>query len=466
MKLIKQSLQVALLLPALMVGVANAEQAGVQSTLQQAYQKEFAFLETQKHELEKRLAEIVSKSRRDETQLRDEIKEWEVKALDMELTSERLGELAVEAERQIEVNQSNKDALQSTFDQAEASLADYQVKLTEQSDYDLQGASDHRLSQLYHIAAQSIARMSGIYREEGSFFLADGAQVDGTLLRIGNVAALGSSPQGGGVLAPAGAGEFKVWGENTKIDIDQLLRGDGPATLSLFLFESLNKGVEVSKEEGAIAVIESGGVIAWTIVTLGLLGLLLVILRGFFLMGASTATGKVDRKVSKLVAEGKRDEAMAYCKKLKGSTSRVVADTLRNLDRDRDHLEDIISESILHESSTLNRFGAFIMVIAAVSPLLGLLGTVTGMIATFDVITEFGTGDPKLLSGGISTALVTTELGLIVAIPILILGTLLNAWSNRIKDEMEKAALHISNASLGSTAGIPLVGQDKACTNY
>jgi biopolymer transport protein ExbB len=99
----------------------------------------------------------------------------------------------------------------------------------------------------------------------------------------------------------------------------------------------------------------------------------------------------------------------------------------------------------MHESTRLDRFSSAIMVIAAVSPLLGLLGTVTGMIATFDIITEFGTGDPKLLSGGISIALVTTELGLIVAIPMLLLGNMLSAWAEKIKDGMEHSALHLIN---------------------
>ena len=109
-----------------------------------------------------------------------------------------------------------------------------------------------------------------------------------------------------------------------------------------------------------------------------------------------------------------------------------------------------MSEAILHESGHLNRFGTAILVIAAVAPLLGLLGTVTGMIATFDIITEFGTGDPKLLSGGIAIALVTTELGLIVAIPTLLVGNLLSGWSDKIKDNMEAAALRVIN-----------VGQDR-----
>jgi len=109
----------------------------------------------------------------------------------------------------------------------------------------------------------------------------------------------------------------------------------------------------------------------------------------------------------------------------------------------------------LHESTHLNRFGAVIMVIAAVSPLLGLLGTVTGMISTFDVITEFGTGDPKLLSGGISIALVTTQLGLIVAIPLLLLGNMLSGWAERIKDDIERSALRVINQFVEGRSGSP-----------
>jgi biopolymer transport protein ExbB len=85
------------------------------------------------------------------------------------------------------------------------------------------------------------------------------------------------------------------------------------------------------------------------------------------------------------------------------------------------------------------------MVIAAVAPLLGLLGTVTGMIATFDIITEFGTGDPKMLSGGISEALVTTEFGLIVAIPAVLLGNLTKGWAEGVQGELEGQALELLN---------------------
>ena len=115
--------------------------------------------------------------------------------------------------------------------------------------------------------------------------------------------------------------------------------------------------------------------------------------------------------------------ALENLKGYKGSTARVIKATFRNIKKERAHIEDVVMENILNESTHIDRFGSFVLVIAAVAPLMGLLGTVTGMIETFDVITKFGTGDPKLLSGGISAALVTTMQGLIVAIPLLLLVT-------------------------------------------
>jgi biopolymer transport protein ExbB len=160
---------------------------------------------------------------------------------------------------------------------------------------------------------------------------------------------------------------------------------------------------------------------------------------------AGSAEKEITQVVYSKIEGGKADEAYNAIKNLRGSTARVIRATLRNITRDREHIEDIITESILNENRALDRFGNFTLVIAAVSPLLGLLGTVTGMIKTFDVITLYGTGDPKLLSGGISEALVTTMLGLGVAIPLILLGNLSNGWAESIKDSMEQSALHVVN---------------------
>ncbi|MDW8373958.1 MAG: MotA/TolQ/ExbB proton channel family protein, partial [Planctomycetota bacterium] len=220
----------------------------------------------------------------------------------------------------------------------------------------------------------------------------------------------------------------------------------------VFLFESLNAAVEPGRRLGRIEHIQQGGVIGWIIVLLGLAGAVLIVLRVLFLQRSSADVERILERVAAQLRAGRVAEAIEAAKRTKGSAARVVTATLRNLDREREHLEDIISEAILNENARLNRFGTVILVIAGVAPLLGLLGTVTGMIQTFDIITEFGTSDPKLLSGGIAVALVTTELGLIVAIPTLLLGSLLAGWAERIKDEMEKVALRVVNLGLEARA--------------
>ncbi len=168
-------------------------------------------------------------------------------------------------------------------------------------------------------------------------------------------------------------------------------------------------------------------------------------MRVWFLKQASSNTERILKKVVYNIEDNDMEHAIRVASSKKSSSARVLYAVLRNITRDREHIEDIVSESILHESAQLNRCGSLIMVVATVSPLLGLLGTVTGMISTFDIITEFGTGDPKLLSSGISVALVTTEVGLAVAIPALLFGNVLSGWAERIKDEMEKAALRVIN---------------------
>ena len=113
--------------------------------------------------------------------------------------------------------------------------------------------------------------------------------------------------------------------------------------------------------------------------------------------------------------------------------------------RDRETQESVLQEAILHQLPRVESGLSVLAVLGAVAPLLGLLGTVTGMINTFRVITLFGTGDPKLMSGGISEALVTTELGLIVAIPIMLMHTFLPRRADHIIGDMEEKAVQLTN---------------------
>jgi biopolymer transport protein ExbB len=130
--------------------------------------------------------------------------------------------------------------------------------------------------------------------------------------------------------------------------------------------------------------------------------------------------GEVDGVLTEL-AEGSLDGALKKAREIKGVAGEMLLIGAENAHEKRALLEEMLFERILRVRPTLERFLPFLAITAAAAPLLGLLGTVIGMIKTFQLITIFGTGDAKSLSSGISEALVTTALGLCVAIPTLIL---------------------------------------------
>jgi biopolymer transport protein ExbB len=412
--------------------------------LEAAYQKEYAFLEAQLRDLRQRRSTFEAEATRAENEKQAQIDRAEGEWIDLQSRADRMQNLLTEAERELESVDDARTTLEATFLQADSSLEQYAIEELRTEEY-FASPDGERIGTLFSQATGLLKRLGTVYEVPGAFFLRDGTEVQGRILRIGNIAAYGLSPEGSGALVPAGEGQMKIWSEPATEAAEALAAGQRPDQMGMFLFETESSAIEEQAGKTVLGVINSGGTIAWIIVALGLSAAVLIVLRFMFLRSASAATGKIVDRVGRLVRKGKIEDALAACKQFKGATSRVVAAAVRNLERDRAHLEDIISESILHESSHLNRFGAIILVIAAVAPLLGLLGTVTGMITTFDIITEFGTGDPKLLSGGISIALVTTEIGLAVAIPTLLLGNVLSGWAESIKEDMEKGALQVIN---------------------
>ncbi len=411
--------------------------------LQQAYEKEYAFLVAQRAELQDRLQNFRDRAAQEVNQAETEIDRLQGAIAGLQSRADRFNNLLTEADRNIATIEENRSTLEATYQQAGSTLEQQNLELDKAEFASL--ADEEKISTIFNAAERMLSEAGSVYRTDGEFYLLDGTEVSGSILKLGNIAAYGVSGDHAGVLAPAGEGRYKLWREPAADAAKALVAGQRPDNMPIFLYESLNKPIEESEDRGILGTIEDGGTIAWVIVALGLIALLMVILRSIFLQRASSSTDKVLAETKPDLEQGKRDQALQTCQQYGGATGRVMAATIRNLDRDREHVEDIVSEAILHESAHLNRFGAIIMVIAAVAPLLGLLGTVTGMITTFDIITEFGTGDPKLLSGGISIALITTEIGLIVAIPALIFGNLLSGWAESIKDNMEKAALRVIN---------------------
>jgi biopolymer transport protein ExbB len=163
--------------------------------------------------------------------------------------------------------------------------------------------------------------------------------------------------------------------------------------------------------------INQGGIVGYCIIGLGIIGLLIAIWRWIGLSNDS-------RKVS---AQLKRDAASTD-----NPLGRVLAAYQSNKNADTETIELKLSEAALKEMPGLTKGLLFIKVISVVAPLMGLLGTVTGMIQTFQVITLYGAGDPKMMAGGISQALMTTVLGLVVAIPMVLIHTLVSSQSRKI----------------------------------
>jgi biopolymer transport protein ExbB len=205
---------------------------------------------------------------------------------------------------------------------------------------------------------------------------------------------------------------------------------------------------QVSYKTTLIEQIKSGGPIVWPIFAIAAAALFIVISKVIFLNTVRRNTGKYMTRVNKFALEGNWKEIEALVQRHKGEHSpvnHVIEAGLNARTEDRETLESILHESILRELPRLERGLSPLAIFGAVAPLLGLLGTVTGMIETFRVITLYGTGDPKLMSGGISEALVTTELGLAVAIPIMLVHTFLSRRVDHIVGEMEEKAVSLIN---------------------
>jgi biopolymer transport protein ExbB len=173
---------------------------------------------------------------------------------------------------------------------------------------------------------------------------------------------------------------------------------------------------------------EDGGIVGYVIIGVGILGLLLCLWKAIVLYSTGA---KINRQL--------KTETPNKANPL-GRVMSIYADSPES---DIETLELKLDEAILRESAPLESGLSFIKVLYVVAPLLGLLGTVVGMIATFQMITLFGTGDPRMMAGGISTALVTTVLGLTVAIPLTLLHSFLQGKSKALVQVLEEQAAGI-----------------------
>ncbi len=177
--------------------------------------------------------------------------------------------------------------------------------------------------------------------------------------------------------------------------------------------------------------INQGGAVSYVIIAVGCIGAALALFQLAYLFAVG---GRIKRQLRNLGAPSTDNPLGRVLSCLKDDS----------LTHDPEVLETRISEAVLREVPRLERFQPFLRMVVAAGPLLGLLGTVTGMIITFQVITEIGAGDPKVMAGGISQAMISTVLGLLIAIPILFINSVLAARSRilvQILDEQSAGML-------------------------
>ena len=197
----------------------------------------------------------------------------------------------------------------------------------------------------------------------------------------------------------------------------------------------------------------AGGLFIIPIIIVGAVGLMLVLERiGYLFLTKESPSLVTDT----LACMGRRDlpGARKLLSTVRTPTARVLMAGIDARALPADQREAAMESALLAEGPRLERSLSLLGALAGVAPLLGLLGTVSGMIATFDTISAAGTGNPRLLSGGISEALITTQLGLVVAIPLLLAHAGLRRWVERREAMLEYNAVRVFGVS-GEEGGQP-----------
>lgn len=207
----------------------------------------------------------------------------------------------------------------------------------------------------------------------------------------------------------------------------------------------LIKGQKVNRSDKFKQFIKAGGPVMIPLGFLVLWALLLMLWKLIVFSRKHTADSRISKTVMKHLNNNEIEKARLYIRNHHGVVARVVHTCIEHSKWSRVSAEKAVKEILIEELPQLNKHLNTLAVIAGAAPLLGLLGTVTGMINLFEVITNYGTSDPKILAAGISEALITTEVGLIIAIPVMLIHNFLRNRANDIQAATEKYAIRILN---------------------
>lgn len=241
------------------------------------------------------------------------------------------------------------------------------------------------------------------------------------------------------------------------------LDGDQASSLARFvdttegmvpLDPTLGDALALRQSEGDVFThLRRGGLVGYVILGLGLIATLVSLLKIRDLSGFFVPSTEQVAELLRVAREEGVGAALSKAGEIRGVAGEVLATGVRNINRNALLLEETMLSVVLRAKPRMERYLPFLAITAAASPLLGLLGTVVGLIKTFALITLYGAGAPNALSSGISEALITTELGLIVAIPTLILHGLFSRLIRSRIVVLEQVAFNFVETSNLELAG-------------
>jgi biopolymer transport protein ExbB len=313
-------------------------------------------------------------------------------------------------------------------------------------------------------------RSAEIERFSGSFVDARGLEQTGTVIRIGGLAAMYHSDYGTGYLRPGAEGKelVAVGGDLpwlTKRNVRSYILGEADQVPL-----DISKGsvfAQISREQTWGEWLRSGGFLVWPLFCIAGLALILVGERLLFMFRIRSNSNRIMDQITELAQKNEWQKCREVCAANKRSPlCRVIGKGLNHVGESRQAVENALQEGLLSQLPRLERFLPTLNVLAAIAPLLGLLGTVTGMISTFQAITVFGTGEPKVMAGGISEALITTQIGLGVAVPIMFLHHLLDRRVDKIIGDIEEKGAAFSLLVMSRKRGEGRVERDDGSTEH
>lgn len=333
-------------------------------------------------------------------------------------------------------NQLHKDAIESIDQKAASATDDPLTELTE------------RLKVL-SLGIDRLGKVAGGHRFEGKALRNGSEAIDGTLLVAGPsvffTAGTGNF-EGVATFAETGTALPTVVGlANSRGTIAQALLEN---TGSLPFDGTMGKAIEVAAaRESLLDTIEKGGMVGHAILLLGLISFLIALFKVWDVSRIRVPSrSSINRILDDLLA-GNRDEALRKATSIPGPAGALVLTGAQMFHEKRRVLEEALFEQLVAVKPRLDRFLPFLALTAAAGPLMGLLGTVLGIIKTFKAMALYGTGNAKNFSAGISEALITTAEGLIVAIPVLVIHGLLKSYVKSKFTEFEGIGIAIINGT-------------------